>query len=628
VNFRSARAVVEWVNDAFRDILPASADPYTGAVPFAPSVAFREGDAEAGVTVHAMVGRDDAAEADLVLELMRTSAGERTAVLVRSRTHLAAIAPCLRDRGVRFRAIEIQALAEQPVVQDLLALTRSLLHLADRASWLSILRAPWCGLTLADLYALAGQDLERTIWELIEGELSELSADGRVRLSRVMPVLKRTIAARGREPVVRLVERAWITLGGQALADDSALLDARAFFDLLEQCGTDGDIDDFDRLSQRVQDLFANPDDSTGDVVELMTIHKAKGLEFDTVILSGMGRTGREDEPGLMSWLELLGPTGAPELLLAPIPETGADPDALFRYIRGIERARRDHEATRLLYVALTRARTTLHILGHARELPDGELAPAARSLLSKIWPAVGEEFRAALGGWDTGKDVTVPPGPSGAPLRRLSLDWRAPAPPVPLPGWEAWVGPDGRGDQPVAPSFDWAGVLGRRVGVVVHAILQRLSDRGGAALWLSAPGEARIRAALSAEGIGSGEMDEAAGRVRRALRNTLEDERGRWILRRREEDARELSVSHVDERGVRRLVLDRTFVEDGVRWIVDYKTGSHEGAGREAFLDNEVARYSGQLGEYARAMRCLDDRPIRLGLYFPLLRGWRECSL
>jgi RecB family exonuclease len=73
-------------------------------------------------------------------------------------------------------------------------------------------------------------------------------------------------------------------------------------------------------------------------------------------------------------------------------------------------------------------------------------------------------------------------------------------------------------------------------------------------------------------------------------------------------------------------VAIDRTFVdESGTRWIVDYKTGTHEGGDLEAFLDRERERYRPQLERYAALMRGMDDRPIRLGLYFPLLNGWRE---
>jgi ATP-dependent helicase/nuclease subunit A len=76
----------------------------------------------------------------------------------------------------------------------------------------------------------------------------------------------------------------------------------------------------------------------------------------------------------------------------------------------------------------------------------------------------------------------------------------------------------------------------------------------------------------------------------------------------------------------LRHVTLDHTFVTNGVRWIVDFKTGRHEGGDVRAFLDREYERYSGQLEGYARIVRGLDPRPIRLGLYFPLVDGgWRE---
>ena len=72
---------------------------------------------------------------------------------------------------------------------------------------------------------------------------------------------------------------------------------------------------------------------------------------------------------------------------------------------------------------------------------------------------------------------------------------------------------------------------------------------------------------------------------------------------------------------GLRSYVIDRLFRDaGGERWIVDFKTSRHEGAGVEAFLDEQVRRYEPQLNAYAAGFH----RP-HLGLYFPLLRGWRE---
>jgi ATP-dependent exoDNAse (exonuclease V) beta subunit len=109
-------------------------------------------------------------------------------------------------------------------------------------------------------------------------------------------------------------------------------------------------------------------------------------------------------------------------------------------------------------------------------------------------------------------------------------------------------------------------------------------------------------------------------------LQALLDDARGRWLLDPKHAEAKsEWALGGVDRNVVVHIAIDRTFVADGVRWIVDFKTGSHEGADREAFLDREMNRYRAQLDQYAAFVRQLDARPIRLGLYHPLLRGWRE---
>ena len=105
---------------------------------------------------------------------------------------------------VHFRANGAAASREvraRAVIGDLHALTRAILHPADRVAWLSVLRAPWCGLTLADLSALAGDDHRATVWTLMceEARVQTLSADGARRLTRVRGILAEFIAARRRE---------------------------------------------------------------------------------------------------------------------------------------------------------------------------------------------------------------------------------------------------------------------------------------------------------------------------------------------------------------------------------------------------------------------------------------------
>ena len=590
VNFRSTAGVVDWVNRALGTAFPSVENRFTGAVTYEPSVPFKTESDEDAVRVHAFLASDLDLEAERVLEIIgetRTQHPDGTiAVLVRSRSHLFGIVSALRRAGERFSAVEIDALSERPVVGDLVALTRALLHPADRIAWLSLLRAPWCGLTLADLHALVDGDFNRAIWDILKTEewLARLSPDGIRRLERLIPVLSDAIDRRGTLAVPRWVEGVWIAMAGPACLETRADLEA-------------------------------------GDGLQLLTVHKAKGLEFDTVILPGLGRRTRSDDQRLLMWLEYIR-DGELRLLLAPIHKVGGDKDPVYDYLRKVHATKSGQESTRLLYVAATRARRRLHLLGHTRLNQDGTAfkAPDPRALLSKIWDMVEADFVEALRG-SGGEDARLPKDAelAGIPLRRLSLDWTAPAPPEDI-AWDAASPADSEQVGAHRPVFEWASELQRRGGIVVHRMLQEMHAREGLALR-----EDTLRVALRSEGLDGEKLDEALDRAIVALGNAAVDEQGRWILSGHEEDQREYALSTVVERKVRRFVLDRTFVDDGVRWIIDYKTSTHEGSGRDAFLDNEQMRYREQMEGYARVMRSLDSRPIRLGLYFPLVQGWRE---
>ena len=628
VNFRSTAGVVDWVNRVLGTAFPSVENRFTGAVTYEPSVPFRTESDEDAVCVHAFLASDLDLEAERVLEIIRETRTQHPdgtiAVLVRSRSHLFGIVSALRRAGERFSAVEIDALSERPVVGDLVALTRALLHPADRIAWLSLLRAPWCGLTLADIHALVDGDFNRAIWDILKtGEWqTRLSPDGIRRLERLIPVLSDAIDRRGTLAVPRWVEGVWIAMAGPACLETRADLEAAAaYLDLLERSMVGLDIRDERKFADDIARLFAPSDVEAGDGLQLLTVHKAKGLEFDTVILPGLGRRTRTDDQRLLMWLEYMS-GGEPRLLLAPIHKVGVNKDPIYDYLRKVHATKSDQESTRLLYVAATRARRRLHLLGHTRLNQDGKAfkAPDPRAVLSKIWGAVEADFVEAFRGVD-GEDARFPKHAelAGIPLRRLSLDWTAPAPPEDI-AWNAASPSDLEEIGVHRPVFEWASELQRRVGIVVHRMLQEVQAREELAVR-----EDTLRVALRSEGLDGEKLDEALTRAGVALENVVADERGRWILSGHEDDQREYTLSTVVERKVRHFVLDRTFVDDGVRWIIDYKTSTHEGSGRDAFLDNEQTRYREQMESYACVMRALDPRPIRLGLYFPLVQGWRE---
>jgi len=165
----------------------------------------------------------------------------------------------------------------------------------------------------------------------------------------------------------------------------------------------------------------------------------------------------------------------------------------------------------------------------------------------------------------------------------------------------------------------------------VVHGILQQMG-REGVAAWNAQRVRALrplITARLAEAGVPPAQMEGAVQRSETGLLGVLGDERGRWILDSAHSDGRcEYALTAVLGGELRNVVLDRTFVDAaGIRWIIDYKTSAHEGGGVEEFLDRERERYRAQLERYAKIMSKLDGRTLRLGLYFPLIGGWREWS-
>jgi len=624
-NFRSDRGVVEWLNEKFPNVLAQADDVSTGAISYSPADWVNPHHMDPAVILHPFVERDDEAEAAKVVELVRDAQARKAgkiAILVRARSHLAAILPALRKAGLPLRAVDIDSLANIPLIQDLTSLTRALLHPADRIAWLALLRAPWCGLSLEELNTLVARNPRATIWGLMR------EAPAEDRLDRVRTVLE-TAFARRPAALRAWVEGVWLALGGPACAADKTGLDnAAAFFDLLEKMDRGGSLD-VAAFENRIHKLYGYPDSLAGDSLQVMTIYDAKGLEFDTVIVPGLGRPPRGDESRLMLWQERPRLGSATELLLAPIHATGSGPDQTYEYLKHVEAAKSEFEAGRLLYVAATRPKSQLHLLGHVSyQVKNGIAklqAPKSTSLLRCIWSFAEPEFQLAIA-------ALAPPATGETPMevrtpqiiQRLVSKWRVPAPPS---GPAAPPKPLEERNSRVV-SFRWAGDTVRHIGTVVHQLLRRVAEDGVAA-WNTeriAQTAPATRAMLTSLGVPSAELPEAVEKVSKAIARVLEDPRGQWILAPHEDPACEYALCGLVNDEIRSVRVDRTFIDDGgVRWIIDYKTSSHEGSGMDAFLDNERERYRNQLELYQRVFSAMEHRPVRTALYFPLLNGWRE---
>lgn len=646
-NNRSSPPVVDWINATFRQVFPAQDNVVQGAIHYREFVATREVEAGAGVTVHPLIAGEDEdtealriREASRVVEVIRdTWAGKpkaSIAVLVRARAHLETLVAEIRRHhpDLHFQAVEIEQLAGRQSVQDLLALTHALLQRADRVNWLAILRAPWCGLTLLDLHALAGRERYRTIWTLLNDAevLAGVSEDGYPRIRHLVQVLTEVLMQQGRMPLSRWLESAWLMLGGaQCLWQAGDIVDAEAFFAKVEALDQQGRFS-LERLVQEVDKLYAAPDVEANGQLQFMTIHKSKGLEFDTVILPGLERRPNNGNMPLLLWEEVAVETGAgvsTELVTAPfIPKgaAGRDEPSPYSYLRMLEKERADNESARVLYVAATRTERHLHLLGSVAPNAKGELnKPASGTFMELLWPQLAGQFMEAAA--QTGQQaMNAMSVPSLADFIPKLVRATAPA----LPSvyaenrHEIIAGGQLHGDSPL---------LGRQVGLeahigtLAHRYVEMMAARPELDDWLARL--STLKPAMVRWFVRQGHTHEvaeqAAAQVIALLELTLHSADGRWVLAARPEAAAELAIGHVDDTGFRQQIVDRCFVENGERWIIDYKSTR-----LPADVDMEAMRtaasvYAPQLAGYA-ALFADEGLPIRKAIYFMALG--RLCEL
>jgi ATP-dependent helicase/nuclease subunit A len=625
-NFRSGEYLVDWFNAVFPRVMSDRDDPASGAVSYSEALAVPQQEGMGQCVVHPLFGSDREQEAQtglrVIAETLAAYPDDSMAVLVRGRNQLAELLAELRHAGIDYRAIEIDKLTDLPEVIEVLALTRAAVHPGDRVAWLGILRAPWIGLDWTDLHALVVNDARSMIIELLRDEerLATLSTRGQNAIAAALPVLERLVAARPSRTLRDHVEDSWLALGGPAILDDKYAVDnVYRYFDVLAKHEHHGSLDDVAALESLLD--LERVSTSGNSRLQVMTMHKAKGLEFEHVLLYGLGRLPGRSGHSVLSWFDIPNEHGEERKIISPVgPRVEVENDPVHRYIELTLSSKDRNEQARLLYVACTRARVSLHLLGHTLATPDDVKPPAKNSLLRLLWPAVESEFAAAF---STDAIVTHADDETNwrvPRLRRFKNSWSVPDIAA-LPGI-ATVEP-GADEADDEVEFYWVGTEARIAGTIVHRWMQVLAE--GRAESMDDAARRQVTGRWLRElGIGDDMQTDIAARVQTALDGVGSDAKGNWILK--GEGYAEFALTGVLDGELESVILDRVRIdENGQHWIIDYKTSSHEGGNLQGFLNAEVERYTAQLEKYAAIYKAYSGQQPRCALYFPLLREFVE---
>ena len=637
-NFRSRPELVAWVNEAFAELMGTEDQPHYSRVSHVKAEALprHEPTTDAGVHVEVFEDADEHREAQFIAQKAATIVardGDATiAILVRARSHVDEIAAALESVGIAFSGDAIQSLAEQPIIKDLLALCRYLANPADTIAAISLLRGPWCGVSLATLTQLLNAHPQRPV-DILRAleQLPEVCDEESRRLQQISTVLHWAELKRDRLALSIWIEQIWLRLGGSRATQNHDLARVEAFLSSLRKAEELGLGLDIDWLERNIA-MTALDSPENGNTVKIMTLHKAKGLEFDFVFMPSLQKRARALQRELIRWH--WHQDGASRRLLIAANDDDIASRTLYNYLNWLQKNKDQEELKRLLYVGVTRAKVAAFLTASVESVDEeGSLEGVSGSLLRllmssqlaashvNIHSATAQKSRHEFGF----QGLEAQP-----PRYRLALNSQIDAQPL------ADESPDSMHFSNISrlpTSLRTGNRIERIIGVVTHRVLELAASEELPSSAQDARVQTWIDHNLARYALTRQLAERAKARVSELAERALSCQTGRWILCARLDAQVELAISRVEAGEVKNYVIDRTFLDDreGVRWIIDYKTSEPlDDEPLAAFEARECEAYHDQLRSYAELLGGMNwkvDAPIKAALYFPAIQHLCVCE-
>jgi ATP-dependent exoDNAse (exonuclease V) beta subunit len=642
-NFRSEAGVVDWVNRIFSGAFPKHNDISRGAVTYSNSVAVHPLSTDTAVSIRCYQHDENSKveayleEANYIAEeihrFRKINSKHKIAILVRSRPHLELILPALREAGVPWLANELDKLSTVPLITDILSLTNAICNQSDRLSWLAILRAPWCGIQLRDLHEIANWNREISTLECLnqlthESNKSTITADGLNRIRKITPALNFAIQEKEEKRLSQVIPSLFIALGGKQLMQSEIEYESlNKFYKLIRNAEISGKLENLANFQRSVEKSFISnsPESIDSNPVQVMTIHKAKGLEFDHVFLPGLARSSRADDKSLLLWHQRLDQFGNNKLFLATLSATGSEDNSLYNLLKFEKAEKSRFESTRLLYIGVTRAIKSVHLSAALTEKDGKIIAPGSRTLLHTIWDSLlsDEEISSGIN-YISIKPSTVTNRHQQDPIFTAATISRLPSPffeNAPIP---ETVPESTDNNESANIDFTQDNLLQKQVGNLIHEALQFYVNNPKVLNAENLPKlQHRWHKQLCNFGFTNKEIKIALTKIQNSLQKTVGNDEISWVFDSTlTQSAVELSMQTVSNGYIRTHILDRTFIDkQGQRWIIDYKSSDKpQEVSLSDFLQEQMQEYAEQLSRYKFLFSEESNNGIKTALLFTSL--------
>lgn len=563
-NFRSNANLIEYFNASFSNIFPKEEKIELGGVKFHAAHPTQVANKDCFVKAHFYENHQQQSQA--ILEIIQEALLQtdiRLAILVRSRSKLPEILHILKKNQIAYTGVDLFPLGERLYIRDLWNLTQLFLYPGQRVHELAVLGSPLCGLTLTELENIASIDPQGSLFANLQQHPELINA----RLAFFIEIYQKAWMEREQLPLFTLIENMACDLSFFKTLEDFEKKEVFLFFEILEQACERQVIPNTQDIQEKLSNTFVSS--FNGLQIQVMTIHKSKGLEFDWVILPDMGAKPKNPDKTLLNLYNnpLTG-------LSFVLPEQ-KHPN--LKILDAFNQQQTAYEAQRLCYVAFTRAKKRLYCL-------DAQKRPHKNSFRS-LFPE--QAFQAG----DLTQSSSINTPEKQTFLQRIPENFYIQR----LQSQENYQRP--------GEAFEnhlWE----KQMGTAAHRILQWICEFHPKNLdeipWHLAE---RL---FKHQGFSKHSCQKALSQIKQWILASLQHPTGQWICQAHTFEKTEFELLFKDSHIVRHMIIDRFFIEQEKLWIIDFKT------------KNFKKEYRTQLERYAKALKSLYPQyNIHCGLFF-----------